>query len=108
MMNLADSVFPAPLFGGKFVVIRWMQGGVPLSGDDDGLTSTIFCHRSVRILGDGEKMRFQLPSFPAAICLDDLRPVQRDTLEWVNSDEHHPTVCIDTVLGIAVPNCMQH
>jgi len=85
MMNLADSVFPAPLFGSESAVTRWVRGAVPLSGDDNGLTSTILCHRCVRILGNGKKMRFQLPSFPGAVCLDDLGPVQCDTLERVDS-----------------------
>jgi hypothetical protein len=75
MINLADSVFPAPLFGSEFTVLRCMRGAVPLSGDDNGLTSTVLCHRCVRILGNGKKMRFQLPSFPPAVCLDDLRPI---------------------------------
>ena len=108
MMNLADSVFPAPLFGGEFAVIRWMRGAVPLSGDDNGLTSTIFCHCCVRILGNGKKMRFQLPSFPAAVCLDDLRPVQCDTLERIDGYQHNSTVRIDAMLGIAIPNRMQY
>ena len=58
MMNLADSVFPAPLFGGELAVICRVRGTVPLSGDDNGLTGTIFCHRRICILGNSEKMRF--------------------------------------------------
>ena len=58
MINLADSVFPAPLFESKFAVMWWVRGAVPLSGDDNGLTSTVFCHRRVRVLGNGKKVRF--------------------------------------------------
>src|SRR5579872_6952103 len=67
MINLADSVFPAPLIWSEFVETRGARGAVPLSRDDDRLPSTIFCHRCVRVLSYSEKVRFQLPSFPAAV-----------------------------------------
>lgn len=84
MMNLADSVFPAPLFKSEFEFIGLIQGVPPLPGDDDSLTSAILCHRRVSVLGDGEEMRFQFPSFLATVRLNDLRPIQRNALERVD------------------------
>lgn len=63
-------------------------------------------HGGVSILGDGKQMWFELPPSPAAVGLDDFWTIERDALERVDSDEDYSTVCVDTVLGIAVADGM--
>ena len=84
MMNLADSVLPAPLFESEVELIELIQGAPPLPGDDNSLTSAILCHRRVSILGDGEEMRLQFSSFLATVRLDDFRSIQGNALERVD------------------------
>lgn len=85
-MEPTDSVFPAPLHRMRNGRMKGTKNdNAPFSGYDDGLAHPLLAHSSVCILGDGEQMGLQLPSSSATIGLNDLRAVQCDALEWVDS-----------------------
>ena len=106
--TLTDSVFPAPLWDREAkqrIDSRWEHA--PLSRDNDGLTSTISAHSGVCILRDGKQMWFEISPPPAVVSLDNLRPIESDALEGVDSNEDDSGVSIDAMLSVTIADCMK-
>lgn len=53
-------------------------------------------------------MGFKFSSLSSAVGLDDLGSIESDALEWVYGNEDNSTVCVDAMLGIAIPDCMKN
>ncbi len=103
VLLLTDSVFPAPLG-----VFEWPAGAgierrnVPLTRDDDSLTSAISAHGGVGILRDGEQVRLKFTSPAAVVRLDDFRTIEGDALEGIDGNEDDSGVRVDAVLAVTI------
>jgi len=106
--TLTDSVFPAPLKYPVQLDLRSKSCHVPFPRNDDGLTSPLFPHGSIRVLCDSEKVGFEFSSLPSAVSLNDLGAILGDALKRVHGNQDNATISIDAMLGIAVPNGMKH
>lgn len=72
------------------------------------MAHALLSHGSIRVFGDREQVRFKLSSPPSAVGLDNLGSIESDALERVDGNEDDSTVCVDAMLGIAIPDCMKN
>ena len=103
-----DSVFPAPLWyckqhGASVQRTRCL----PLSRDDDSLTSAIPTHGGVGVLCDSEQVGLKISSSTTIICLDNFWAIEGHTLERVDGNENDAGICIDTMLRITIADGMK-
>ena len=52
-------------------------------------------------------MRLKVTSSATIIGLNNFGTIESDTLEWIDSDEDHPGVCIDAMLGVTIADCVK-
>ena len=53
-------------------------------------------------------MRLKFSPFSTGVRLDDLRPIQSDTLERIDGNEDDTAVGVNAVLGIAIADCVKN
>jgi hypothetical protein len=80
---------------------------IPLSRDDDRLTNTFFPHSSIRILCNSKQVGLKFSSPSPTVRLDDLGAILSNALKWVHGNQNNATICVDTMLSIAIPNSVK-